>query len=126
MRRRPTWRARLIRQVKPIALFDAALFAETGLICLLFGPCTLFRYGIVLLLASSLLMAVGVLGLFGGWGQTRGFGYQYALSAGGQSMAERAQREINDVNQSSGFMARAFLLGLVPGLISIGLLITGV
>lgn len=123
MRRRPTWRMRLVRQVRPYALFDAALLVVAALIALLTGPLTVFHYAIVLLLSSSCLMAVGVMGLFGGWGQTRGFGYQYGLSAGGQSMAERAQQEINDVNQGSSFMARAFLLGLAPGILSLILLI---
>lgn len=70
-----------------------------------------------LFIAGAILIALGVLGVMGGYKMRSDFGVIYSQSAGDMNISERTQRWVSDTAQSYGTTAfltltGAFLMGL--------------
>jgi len=111
--RKREWLASVFRFLRPVVLIDLGIFALVGLVCRLGGWRTAHHYGNGLMLAGVVAVVVGISSVFGGWGLTRGFDYQYARSAGEDTIGERTKRGLKDMARSYGFSVRMTVVGVV-------------
>ncbi len=65
---------------------------------------TLDEYANALQIAGILAIGLGLFGIKGNWEATRGFEYQYSLSASEQNSLQRPQQILFDIAESYRFM----------------------
>ena len=124
MKRRRTLSA-ILRFLRNVLFVDLGIAIVIGLICWFGGWRTAFHYGNGLLLAGVAAIVLGVYSLRGSSHLTRQpGGYQYAGSAGTESMWRRTRREMKDIGPSYAFLALMSVAGIVSIAAGILILIT--
>jgi len=114
----------LLRVLKKVALADMVIFGVVALICWFSGWRTVYHYGTGLVLAGGIVMALGAYSIVGSLNMGRTFEYQFAGSAGVDSMHEFASRDVKDSGSRYGFLALTCAIGITP--VVIGILIRSV
>jgi hypothetical protein len=92
---------------------ELAIIAIVAVVCIVGGWSSLYHFSNGLLIAGVVTLAIGVLGLFGGWGVTRSFSYRYAATASLDSPEETARRAQHDVEQGFGLTVEMTIAGLL-------------
>lgn len=110
-----------LRFLRTVVLIDLGMFAAVGLICWLGGWRTISYYSNGLILAGVAAWVLGGYGVNSGWQTTRSFDYQYAASAGVDSVRESANRERKEIGARYAFLAQMFIVGATP--VAVGILI---
>jgi len=100
--------------LKKVALIDITIFVVAALISEI-KNWTVRYYVNFLTVAGFGIICIGILSLLGEWGTTRSFRYQYASSAGKETIPERTKRLVTDAGKSYSF----FILMGTAGVISI-------
>ncbi len=109
----PQWLARVLRFIAPVILADVVLLAIVALVCWLGGWRTLREYGDGLILAASVVLLIGLSGVFGGWGLTRSFLYQQSESAGAEAIGGRVRQELAGEKQNFRFLIEMTVVAAV-------------
>lgn len=107
------------RFLRTVVLINLAIFAGVGLICWLGGWRTLYQYGNGLMLAGAAALALGVYSVSGSWHGSRSFDYQYAASAGVDSVHKSANRERQEMNANYVFLGQMCVIGFLPIVVGI-------
>ncbi|MEA1994007.1 MAG: hypothetical protein U9N35_06420 [Euryarchaeota archaeon] len=98
--------------VKKVALIDSVILIAVTAIYI-FRDWLMVYYVNALTVAGAAVICTGILSLLGLWGLTRNFKYQYASSAGSQSMEERTQQSIEDIELRYGSFIVFSIAGIV-------------
>jgi len=98
--------------LKIVALIDITIFIVITLLCEI-KNLTVHYYIDFLTYAGFALVCIGVLSLLGEWGTTRDFRYQYASSAGSQTISERTKRLVKDVGKGYSFLILMSASGVI-------------
>ena len=102
-------------------LINLGIFVAVGLICWLVGWRTLYQYGTGLMLAGTAALVFGAFSVSGRWHGGRSFDYQYAASAGVDSLRKSANRERMEASSSYAFLGQMCVIGFLP--IVVGMLL---
>lgn len=108
-------RNRLI--ITKIAKYQAIIFAISVVIGLLRGDTRPSSIGGIMAMVGLSLVAMSVFGILGAWEATRNFQYQYASSAGPESIHERVQSERRDMRAAFGFVGSSTTVGIWSAII---------
>lgn len=98
--------------LKKVTLIDITIFVVVTLLCEI-KNLTVHYYVDFLTYAGFALVCIGVLSLLGEWGTTRDFRYQYASSAGSQTISERTKRLVTDVGKGYSFLILMCASGVI-------------
>ena len=72
-----------------------------------------------LMLAGAAALALGAYSVAGSWHGSRSFDYQYAASAGVDSVHKSARRERKEANANYVFLGQMCLIGFLPIVVGI-------
>lgn len=98
--------------LKKVALIDTTIFVVVTLLCEI-KNLTVRYYVDFLTYAGFALVCIGILSLLGEWGTTRDFRYQYASSAGSQTISERTKRLVKDMGKGYNFLILMCAFGVI-------------
>jgi hypothetical protein len=113
------WFKAVWRFLRTLVLINLAIFGGVGLICWLGGWRTLDQYGNGLMLAGAAALAFGVYSVSGGWHGSRSFDYQFAASAGEDSVHKSANRERQEAGANYAFLGQMCVIGFLPIVVGI-------
>ena len=94
------------------AKYQAVIFAIAIVIGLLRGNTSPSSVGAIVAMLGLSLVAMSVFGIMGAWEATRNFQYQYASTAGPESIHERVQAEKRDMRAAFGFVGSSVMVGI--------------
>lgn len=109
------WRRVLGRWLRPILVWDAAIFGVVGVACLLNPAWRSWMdaaNGLVLICAG--VMAFGIFSSFGGWSQTGSFQYQYGSTVDGRDGYQHAQDFVRERGGALNLVFRSITISLLP------------
>jgi hypothetical protein len=101
-----------VRFFSIVIIVELVILAILGLIGWRLGWSTADEYAQGLQTTGLLVIGIGLFGIKGNWDATRGFEYQYSLSATDQSSVQRTQQALIDFAESYRFMLIMFFAGL--------------
>ena len=113
--------AGVLRFLRTVVLIDLGIFAAVGVICWIGGWRTAYHYSYGLILAGVGAMALGAYSVVGSLHTSRSFDYQYASSAGLDSVRKGASQEWKDAGARYAFLGLMCAVGCVP--IAVGILV---
>jgi hypothetical protein len=94
-----------------VIISELVLFAIVGAIGWRSDWSSLDQYTEALQIAGMLAIGLGLFGIKGNWEATRGFEYQYSMSASEQSSLQRTQQVLADIAEGYRFMLLMFCVG---------------
>lgn len=104
------WRRNQLIIIK-LAKFQAGILTLAIVIALLRGNMTLSSVGAIMMMLGLSIIAMSIFGILGAWESTRNFMYQYASTAGPESIHERVQAERRDMRTAFGFVGSSTTVG---------------
>jgi hypothetical protein len=114
------WRF-LLRYFGATVGITAAIMGLAALGLHLAGARDMSSYGNTFGMLGFCAWVVGALSLFGRWGSTRSFSYQYGSSVSPAGIGERAKQLVRDTLEAYRFLIRCLLVGSI--LLGIGALL---
>lgn len=102
--------------------YELILIAIAVVIGLLRGRLTLNSFGSTLALLGGLLISFSLLSVFGTWGSTRSFEYQYGMSVG-HTAKEREAHARDEIREAKGFLTNSIIVGWFTGVLGLLLII---
>ena len=94
-----------------VIICELVLFAIVAAIGWRYEWSSLDQYTEALQIAGMLAIGLGLFGIKGNWEATRGFEYQYSMSASEQSSLQRTQQVLADIAEGYRFMLLMFCVG---------------
>ena len=107
------------RFLRPVLLWDVAIFVTVGLACLV-NPAWHSWMDVAngLVVVSAGVMALGVVGGFGGWMQTGSFDYQFSSTVDGRDAHQHAQEFLHERGGASRLIVESAAIGALPFLVA--------
>lgn len=102
-----------LRMAGVIALTALGLMIIVVAICWFAGWRSASQISSAMSWAGGIVIAIGVLSIFGGWGVTRDFQYMYAQSTSNQDTASRTRQAVRDSLRSYNLAIVAAAAGLL-------------
>lgn len=108
------------RPLRVLAAHELMLMLAALIVCLVRGRFTLSIFGSNLAGVGLLWFGFAVTAVYGAWGSTRSFNYQFASSSS-QSIMERFNDNQRDMRQAFTFFANCFISGMVAMVMGVAL-----